>query len=31
LCCEIADYSKYTHKGTRNETKWEGWSISKFC
>ncbi len=31
LCCEIADYSKYTHKGTRNETKWEGWLISKFC
>ncbi len=31
LCCEIVDYSKYTHEGTRNEAKWEGSSISKFC
>ncbi len=31
LCCEIANYSKYIHKGTRNEIKWEGSSISKFC
>ncbi len=31
LCWEIADFSKYTHKGTRNETEWEGSSISKFC
>jgi len=31
LCCEIADYTKYTHEGTRNETEWEGSSISKFC
>ncbi len=30
LCCEIADFSKYTHEGTRNETKWDGSSISKF-
>ncbi len=29
--CEIVDDSKYTHKGTRNETKWEGSSIFKFC